>query len=208
LRLGAASSDYPDMCAMNAKALVLSALAVDAEHGEATLAALERALAARGYEVETVDCRTIDVIPCTGCSNCGLKTPGLCSVKDDMQEIFRKMVASDVLVLATPVRFGSYCAELKKVVDRFQPLMVPIYVVRGGEMHFRGRYDLPALVGVGLVRDGAAAAEEADAFRFLVGRLAVNIDTRHAAAGFAGGDQAAARAEIERALSAVEERPS
>ena len=58
-------------------------------------------------------------------------------------------VASDVLVLATPVRFGSYCAELKKVIDRFQPLMVPIYVVRDGEMHFQGRYDLPPLLGSG-----------------------------------------------------------
>jgi hypothetical protein len=195
------------------KALVLSALGVDATYGASTLAALEQTLAFRGYDVETVDCRTARVIPCTGCSSCGLKTPGLCSVKDDMQEIFRKMVASDVLVLATPVRFGSYCAELKKIVDRFQPLMVPIYVMRDGEMHFQGRYDLPALVGVGLVRDGhdpdrPAAAEEADAFRFLIGRLALNIDTRHAAAAFAGGDEAAARAQIGQALAALEGRSS
>jgi hypothetical protein len=204
------------------RALVLSALGVDADHGASTLAVLEEALTGRGYDVETVDCRTVDVIPCTGCASCGLRTPGECSVKDDMQVIFRKIVASDVLVLATPVRFGSYCAELKKVVDRFQPLMVPIYVTRDGEMHFQGRYDLPALVGVGLVRDGArvdetgardagsdgAAAEEADAFRFLISRLALNIDTPHAAAAFAGGDEAAARAQIERALSSVGRRPS
>ena len=137
------------------KALVLSALGVDAEHGASALAVLEQSLTGRGYEVETVDCRTVDVIPCTGCASCGLRTPGACAVTDDMQGIFRKLVASDVLVLATPVRFGSYCAELKKVVDRFQPLMVPIYVVRDGEMHFRGRYHLPALVGVGLVRGGS-----------------------------------------------------
>lgn len=192
-------------------ALVLSALRVDAEHGAPTLAALEQTLTGRGYDVETVDCTTVDVIPCTGCASCGLRTPGACSVKDDMQEIFRKMVASDVLVLATPVRFGSYCAELKKVVDRFQPLMAPIYVLRDGEMHFQGRYDLPALVGVGLVRENRdgergreLAAAEADAFRFLIGRLAVNVDTRYAAAAFAGGDEAAVRGKLEKALAAVE----
>ena len=198
------------------KALIISALGLDAEQGEATLSALEETLDDYGYDVETVDCRTVRVIPCTGCSSCGLKTPGACVVKDDMQDIFRKMVASDVLVLATPVRFGSYCAELKKVVDRFQPLMVPIYVVRGGEMHFQGRYDLPALVGVGLVRDGAgqdgagaaAAAEEAEAFRFLIGRLAVNVDTRHAAAAFVAGDEGAVRAELEEAVAAVTGRTS
>jgi multimeric flavodoxin WrbA len=201
------------------KVLVLSALGVDAEHGASTLAALERALIGRGCDVETVDCRTADVVPCTGCAGCGLRTPGVCTVKDDMQGIFRKMVASDVLVLATPVRFGSYCAALKKVVDRFQPLMVPIYVMRDGEMHFRGRYDMPALIGVGLVREGggadkasaaasALAAEEADAFRFLIGRLAVNVDARHATAVFAGGDRAAAQAEIEQAVDAVAGRTS
>lgn len=195
---------------------MLSALGVDADHGASTLAALDATLAGRGYDVEIVDCGALDVIPCTGCASCGIRTPGACSVKDDMQGIFRKIVASDVLVLATPVRFGSYCAELKKVVDRFQPLMVPVYVVRDGEMHFQGRYDLPPLVGVGLLRDGGGldgfgsdgpapdgAAAEADAFRFLIGRLAVNVDTRHAAAVFAGGDVATARAELEKAVDAV-----
>jgi hypothetical protein len=185
------------------KALVLSALGVDARHGASTLGVLEETLAGRGCDVETVDCRTVDVIPCTGCASCGMRTPGACAVKDDMQDIFRKIVASDVLVLATPVRFGSYCAALKKVVDRFQPLMVPIYVLRDGEMHFQGRYDLPPLLGVGLV-----PADEADAFRFLIGRLAVNIDTPHAAAAFAGGDDVAARREIEKAVDAVAGRTS
>ena len=134
------------------KALVLSALGADAEHGAPALAALHATLAGRGYSVEVVDCRTADVIPCTGCGSCGMRTPGACVVKDDMQGILRALVASDLLVLATPVRFGSYCAQLKKVVDRFQPLMVPIYTVRDDEMHFQSRYDLPALLGVGLVR--------------------------------------------------------
>ena len=201
------------------KALILTALAADAEHGASTLAVLEQTLAGRGYDVETVDCRTVDVIPCTGCASCGMRTPGACVVKDDMPDIFRKMVASDVLVLATPVRFGSYCAELKKMVDRFQPLMVPIYVLRDGEMHFQGRYDLPPLLGVGLVRDGvgpdgagqdaasASAVGEAEAFRFLIGRLAVNMDTHHAVAAFAGGDEGVAWVEIEKAVDAAVRRP-
>ena len=186
------------------RALVLTALRADAEHGERTQAELLGALSRWGYDVETVDCLAVDVIPCTGCGSCGMRSPGACVVKDDMQGIFRSLVTSDLLVLATAVRFGSYCAQLKKVVDRFQPLMVPIYTVRNDEMHFRARYALPPLMGVGLVREGRDAAAEADAFRFLIGRLAVNVDTRYAAAAVAGGDEAAARTELERALATLQ----
>jgi multimeric flavodoxin WrbA len=186
------------------RALVLTALRADAEHGPRAQAALLGVLAGRGYEVEIVDCLDAEVVPCTGCGSCGTRTPGACVVKDDMQEVFRALVASDLLVLATPVRFGSYCAQLKKVVDRFQPLMVPVYTVRDDEMHFRGRYDLPALLGVGLVRKGQSAGDEAEAFRFLIGRLAVNVDAPHAVAAFGGGDDAASRAELERALATLE----
>ena len=91
-------------------ALVLSALSMDEEHGDAALEAVETRLRERGYDVDTVDVAAARVAPCTGCGSCGLKTPGRCVVKDDMQDIFRQIVASDVLVLATPVRFGSYCA--------------------------------------------------------------------------------------------------
>ncbi len=193
------------------KALVLSALAVDEEHGPAALEAVETALRERGHDVDTVDVAAARVAPCTGCGSCGLKTPGRCVVKDDMQEIFRQIVASDVLVLATPVRFGSYCAELKKAIDRFQPLMMPVYVVRNGEMHFRGRYDLPAFLGVGLLQEAAGTGvdddrTEGDAFRFLVGRLAVNIDARHAAAVFRDGDAAQMHTELEGALDSLELR--
>ena len=188
------------------KALLLSALTVDEERGAAARDAVETTLRERGHEVDMVDIAAARVAPCTGCGSCGLKTPGRCVVNDDMQGIFRQIVASDVLVLATPVRFGSYCAQLKKVVDRFQPLMVPIYVVRNGEMHFRGRYGLPTLLGVGLVQEAGEAGVadgEASAFRFLIGRLALNIDVRHAAVAFAGGDDQLARVALDRTFDAV-----
>jgi hypothetical protein len=88
-------------------------------------------------------------------------------------------------------------------VDRFQPLMVPIYVLRDGEMHFQSRYDLPPLVGVGLVRE--PDDDEAAAFCFLIGRLAVNIATRHAATAFAGGDEEVWRAGLAEVLDHVTE---
>jgi multimeric flavodoxin WrbA len=53
---------------------------------------------------------------CNGCYACA-KT-GKCVQKDDMADILDRMLASDVIVLATPVYFYSMCAQMKTVIDR------------------------------------------------------------------------------------------
>ena len=59
---------------------------------------------------------------CRACYAC--KNTGKCVQKDDMEEILAKMLAADVLVLASPVYFYSIDAQIKTVLDR-TPLMAP-----------------------------------------------------------------------------------
>ena len=60
----------------------------------------------------------LDISPCTACLSCMHKTQGECAVKDDMEEIYKEMKRSDVMVLATPVYTDNMTAQLKKVIDR------------------------------------------------------------------------------------------
>ena len=53
---------------------------------------------------------------CRACYAC--KNTGKCVQKDDMEEILAKMLAADVLVLASPVYFYSIDAQIKTVLDR------------------------------------------------------------------------------------------
>lgn len=54
---------------------------------------------------------------CTGCSTCSYyKRP--CPQKDDAAEIIDKMVAADVIVMATPVYFYTMSAQMKTLLDR------------------------------------------------------------------------------------------
>ena len=70
-----------------------------------------------GHEVEKIRVATKKVHYCTGCYVCK-QTGGNCVYQDDMGEILQKMLAADVLVLASPVYFFSVCAQLKTVLDR------------------------------------------------------------------------------------------
>lgn len=54
---------------------------------------------------------------CSGCGTCynGKKR---CPQKDDMPEVLEKMIAADVIVMATPVYFYTMNAQMKTLIDR------------------------------------------------------------------------------------------
>lgn len=71
-----------------------------------------------GNEVEKISLREKKINYCTGCGFCNTNDNTACSQKDDASEILDKMVAADVIVLATPVYFYTMCAQLKTLIDR------------------------------------------------------------------------------------------
>ncbi len=82
---------------------------------------LERVLAgARENRAETEKVMLADLTfrPCQSCTVTG--KDGACRVQDDMQTLYPKIAAADVIVLATPIYFGSVTAQTKSMIDRFQ----------------------------------------------------------------------------------------
>ena len=70
-----------------------------------------------GHECEVLDICHMDIHPCTGCVACGYEGP--CVQKDDIEQIRTKLLASDMVVFATPLYYYGMSAQLKTVVDRF-----------------------------------------------------------------------------------------
>jgi multimeric flavodoxin WrbA len=70
-----------------------------------------------GHQAEKVFLKDKKINYCTGCTTCfngGKK----CSQKDDMTEVLEKMIAADVIVMATPVYFYTMCGQMKTLIDR------------------------------------------------------------------------------------------
>lgn len=70
-----------------------------------------------GNDAEKIFIRSKKIGYCTACYYCRDTGKG-CAIKDDMKEIIDKMLAADVIVLASPVYFYSIDAQLKTVIDR------------------------------------------------------------------------------------------
>lgn len=73
----------------------------------------------RGHKTEKVFVSSKNIGYCRGCGVCN--STHQCVQKDDMAEILEKMVAADVIVLATPVYFYSVDGQMKTVIDRTVP---------------------------------------------------------------------------------------
>lgn len=88
-------------------------------NGSTAILAREFAVGAReaGHDVDIVNVASLDVAPCTGCVACGYGGP--CAQYDDFDELREQILASDMLVFATPLYYYGMTAQLKAVVDRF-----------------------------------------------------------------------------------------
>jgi len=92
------------------------------------LAELVKGAQSKGAEVETIVAQNMKISACLHCDTC-LKT-GVCKIKDDMQGVYDKLAAADVIVVASPVQFAGITAPLKAMIDRCQCLWARKYVLK------------------------------------------------------------------------------
>ncbi len=77
--------------------------------------ALEK-VAETGIDTELIKLRDKNIGYCTGCYNCS--NGDGCSIKDDYQEVYEKILEADGVLLGSPVYHGSMTANLKALLDR------------------------------------------------------------------------------------------
>jgi multimeric flavodoxin WrbA len=73
-----------------------------------------------GAEVESVYLHGLDIQPCDGCFFC--ESTNVCVVEDDMQSLYPKLRKADAIVIASPVYWFTYSAQVKLCVDRWLAL--------------------------------------------------------------------------------------
>ena len=70
-----------------------------------------------GNQVEKIFLRDKRINHCIACGACQ-GNGGRCVQKDDMAEVLDKMIAADVIVMATPVYFYTMNGQTKTLIDR------------------------------------------------------------------------------------------
>ncbi len=141
-----------------AKKQVLILLGSPRKNGNsATLAAkLAAGVKEAGGDPITVYLQGVKIAPCNACNAC-VKNPGKgCVIPDDMQSIYAQLKATDAVVLASPIYWFNYSAQLKTVIDRTYAIQANnTYALTGKKVAIiltYGDVDLNASGGINAVR--------------------------------------------------------
>jgi multimeric flavodoxin WrbA len=81
-----------------------------------------------GAEVERIAVRELKISPCQEIYHCF--KDGTCPIKDDMVPLYDKLLAADVVALASPIFFYSVSAQAKALIDRTQALWARRYQLK------------------------------------------------------------------------------
>lgn len=78
--------------------------------------AFSRELRSRGDHVRMIYLNDLNIRPCQGCLACA--ADGQCRINDDMRDIRKYIMESDIIVYATPLYWFAPSGQLKLVMDR------------------------------------------------------------------------------------------
>ena len=77
------------------------------------------------HHVEVIDICKKNIKGCLACEYCHTKGNGVCIQKDDMQEVYRLLAETEMLVIASPIYYHGISGQLKCAIDRFYAAAYP-----------------------------------------------------------------------------------
>jgi multimeric flavodoxin WrbA len=114
---------------------------------------------ATGFDYEIADFCSLEIKPCTGCSEC-MMNEGRCPIDDDMQSLYGKLLEADGIIIGSPTYFMNISGSVKCFIDRSLALYYrgigPVY---NPDMPFMGQRPLAGKHGV-VVTTVAGAGHE------------------------------------------------
>ena len=84
--------------------------------------------AGRGADAEKILADKLRIAPCREYYGC--LQDGNCVIRDEMDEVYRKLLAADAIIIASPMFFYTVSAQLMLLISRCQALWARKYVLK------------------------------------------------------------------------------
>ena len=140
-----------------------------------------------GAGTESVFLVSKKIRPCTACTTCWVKTPGRCSINDDMHALREQYLSADVAVFATPLYVDNVSGIMKNFMDRLLPLVDPHFEMKpDGETGHRAVSEHRPGLGV-ISNCGYPEQSQFQVLSLLIRRMTRNMNVNLAFEIYRGG---------------------
>ena len=108
--------------AMQHEVLLLAASHRKGGNSDKAAELMRQSIEDAGHAAEILHVRDFPVLPCLGCGHCAKSDGHACVLagKDRAEELFAKIVAADLIFIASPIYFYHLPSMFKAVIDRSQ----------------------------------------------------------------------------------------
>lgn len=115
------------------------------------------------------------VAKCSGCFKCWLKNPGKCTFADAMEHIGSRILTSDEIIIVCKSLYGGFSVNVKRIIDRAIPGVLPFFEKKNQELHHCKRYAAtPAIKAIFYDAEEMTEPEKAQA-QNMIAAMALNF---------------------------------
>lgn len=145
---------------------------------DAYLNSLSNELSNNGHQVKELKLASHKIISCTGCWNCWLKSPGICSIFDFTHYVCEQYIKSDLVVFCSPLVLGFPSSLIKNTMDKLIPLLLPYLDIVNKEFHHQKRYENYPDIGYIIQEEEDTDTEDFEIIEEFYSRFAINFRSR------------------------------
>jgi multimeric flavodoxin WrbA len=158
------------------KAYIISDQEYQTEQFEQLHSLISSYLTAKNFQIEETQIGRNDLAFCKGCFGCWIKKPGECVISDKIAQINSTSMNSDVVVFLSPVVFGQSSANIKTVLDRWVPNVLPFFITLpdGSTMHPPRYSSYPHQIIIGY--DEPLSKDDAQLFTNIIKKHRAEVD--------------------------------
>ncbi|MCR5033394.1 MAG: flavodoxin family protein [Lachnospiraceae bacterium] len=99
-------------------------------------------------DIQIIEAGTMEISHCIGCNYCWLKTPGVCSIHDDYEQILKQVVHADQLWVISDTALGFLNHKGKNIFDRILPIATMYLKFHNKQMRHVRRYKQTTDIGL------------------------------------------------------------
>lgn len=127
---------------------------------------------------ETTACFYADsrTVRCKGCFGCWMKTPGECVMHDGSEHIGSLMAQSKEVWIYSRILYGGFSMEVKRVLDRCIPGVLPFFTWRKQRMHHVPRYLIQPRFHIVFYDSASVSSQEKELAKRAAEAMSVNMN--------------------------------